>query len=822
MEKAFVLETLRGIVDRVTYHNEVNGWSVLKVSPFGDFGEQAVVTVHQSRVFAGATMEFKGSWTVHPRHGRQFRAEQAIELKPASASALEKYLGSGLIPGVGPKTAKRIVRYFGDQTLEVFEKDIERLMEVPGIASKKLTSIRSGWAEHSAIREVMMFLQSHGISTLFSVRIFKQYGENAIALIMDNPYRLAVDFYGIGFFTADKVALSIGFAENSSQRVQAGIRHVLSAAREQGHCYLTEEQIISQVGELLRFDAGAVIPDHLQTLAVEHQLRVRELPDEQGTRSCYYARSLFYDEEYVARRLAAAVACHDIDAARVERWLVRYGTKTGMQLSEEQATAVRGIIGQRCAILTGGPGCGKTTTTRALVALARAMQLRVLLAAPTGRAAQRMSEVVGLEARTIHRLLEYQGSGFKRDDANPLQGDLLIVDESSMLDINLTASLLRAVPLEMSLLFIGDGDQLPSVGAGNVLNDLIASGCLPCYRLTTIFRQAQESQIISFAHDINAGIVPRLSSPFKNPEIWRQADCFFMDSDEATQAQLAFISRVKQEFADITSREALFDDPFVAAAEPESLDGTEAFGFQVPEQFRHVELNQLVTADSAADELLAVAAKVHPWSSLYYGLTALEVVRRCYGEWVHKYLPGAEIQVLSPMIRGSLGTANLNRTLQQSVNPASAARAELTLGERIFRQGDRVIHRRNNYDLEVFNGDIGTIEAVNTSDLRLSVRFTTDNRLVEYSREQITELDLAYAITVHKSQGSEFDVVILPVLTQHFRMLFRNLVYTGLTRAKKLALFVGTRRALAMAVHNQDTTRRQTALQYLLKDAPNR
>lgn len=563
----------------------------------------------------------------------------------------------------------------------------------------------------------------------------------------------------------------------------------------------------------------------LHEMEQDDALRVRLLvthpsPDAgQEPERCYYSKTLYYDEDYVATRLRKLTGPLEHDPARIASWLERYNEQTGVLLSEEQAAAVRSIAGCQCAILTGGPGCGKTTTTKVLVALLQAMGRSVLLAAPTGRAAQRMGEVISMEAKTIHRLLEFQGTGFKRNEENPLQTDVLILDECSMLDISLTASLLRAVADETAILFIGDADQLPSVGAGNVLRDMIASTVIPTHTLKTIFRQARESRIITYAHQINQGTSPRIESPFKQPEIWQEADCFFIDSDEATKAQLSFIARTRQHLQTIEEREAAAaDDPLAVDIVDTAGPDNSYQGFEIPEQFQHVNLQALTTAEGPAGELAVVAKKVHPWSSLYYGMTAVDVVQRLYTEWIPKYCgPNCEIQVLSPMIRGSLGTAALNKTLQQAVNPGQAGRPEIMVGERVFRVSDRVIHRRNNYDLGVFNGDIGRITAVNNEAMTLHVCFLPDQREVEYQREQITELELAYAITIHKSQGSEFEVVILPVLTQHFRMLFRNLVYTGLTRARKLAVFVGTRKALAMAVHNQDTGLRQTALQELLR-----
>jgi len=833
-------DVLKGVVDRVTFHNPDNGWSILKVLPFDRPGSRETVVVHQTTVFAGATMEFEGEWTVHPKFGRQFKAVHAREQKPATASALEKYLGSGLIKGVGPKTAKKIVGYFKEQTLDVFESDIDRLAEVPGIAHKKLEMISTAWAEHRAIRDVMMFLQSHGISTLFSVRIYKEYGQKAIAWITQDPYRLASDFFGIGFFTADKVALSIGLGTDSPPRITAGIRHVLSAAREFGHCYLTFPQIKEQVKDLLELDLSQQLETLLAEMEAQRLLMRRDLLD--GNRqpvACYYARSLYFDEAYVAKRLSDPGPGRTFDQARIDRWVTLYCQRCQMQLSVEQTTAVKGVVQQQFSVLTGGPGCGKTTATRVMVRLLEAMGLKVMLAAPTGRAAQRMSEVIGKPAKTIHRLLGWKAGGFKRNESSPIKTDFLVVDECSMLDINLTASLLKAVPKLSQVVFIGDCDQLPSVGAGNVLKDIIASQAVPCFRLTQVFRQAQSSMIIKFAHQINRGRMPWIKSPFKYPSIWQDGtDCLFIDSDEATKEQIAFISRVKRLYMhDVdpqTSNSGSVQEGCAPADAPDNDHG-DLYEFRVaescspweteiaiPKKFAHVDLVRLAGTENRVEELMEVVGKVHPWSSLHYGLSALDAVKKLYLEWIPKYLgKDTEIQILSPMTRGSLGTLSLNREIQDIHNPMGPGKAQLTVGQRVFRTGDRVIHRKNNYDLGVFNGDIGIIDRINTMDISCTVRFLPDNRLVDYQQTDILELDLAYAITIHKSQGSEFEVVIIPLLTQHFKMLFRNLIYTGITRARKLAVFVGTRRALGMAVGNQDISRRQTALQALLSKEVN-
>jgi exodeoxyribonuclease V alpha subunit len=816
-----ITQTLRGIVDRVTYHNPDTGWSVLRVFPFNHPNQQETVIVHQMKVFAGATMEFQGAWTIHPGYGLQFKATKAVEKKPASTAALEKYLGSGLIKGMGPKTAKKIVSHFGEKALEIFEGEIQRLIEIPGIAQKKLEMISAAWDEHRAIRDVMMFLQSHGISTLFAVRIFKEYGDNAIDYVTEDPYRLANDIYGIGFFSADRVALSIGLAADSDERITAAIRHVLASSREFGHCYLTQSQIRTAVNELLQMDLGERLPELLQRMRQDGHLMVRERTSPEGEpEPCFYSKSLYYDELYVAKRISGMQQSFAVDGQRVGNWIHLYCKAKGISLSAEQAAAVQGIVGETFSILTGGPGCGKTTTTQVLVKLLEAMGVKVLLAAPTGRAAQRMTEVIGRESKTIHRLLEWQVGKFKKNEENPLEADFLIVDECSMLDISLTACLLKAVPLRSRVLFIGDADQLPSVGAGNVLRDLIASGAVPCFRLTKVFRQAQESLIIRYAHQINEGKLPYIDSPFKMPEVWKHgADCLFLDSDEATQEQIEFIAKVRKHHdlkaaapihaaaPDANPYEFRINEP-VVPYETELV---------IPKKFQHVDIEKLLTAESRVEELLALMKKVHPWSSLHYGLAASDVVRELYLKWIPKYLGNEiEIQIITPMTRGSLGTLNLNRMIQHSANPAQPGKSQLQVGERIFRVGDRVIHRRNNYDLGVFNGDIGVIKEIDNAELTCVVSFFPDGRSVEYRRDDIPELDLAYAITIHKSQGSEFGAVIIPVLTQHFKMLYRNLIYTGLTRARHLAVLVGMRKALAMAVRNQDTAQRQTFLDRLL------
>lgn len=833
------METFVGIIHRVTYHNVETGWTVLKVNPLQSLHELRTVTVHQANVFAGATMEFEGEWMQHPKFGEQFQSTKVTERKPATASALEKYLGSGMIRGVGPKIAKRIVKYFGADTLEVFENKIERLTEVPGIAATKLQQITASWVEHREIRNVMLFLQRYGISTLFAVKIFKQYGNDAIAIVQENPYQLSKDIYGIGFFSADKIALNIGLEKDSPKRIRAAISHVLAGSREQGHCYLELENIQLEVKKLLQQDFSDLINQEIVGMEAENELKTRV----QEELKCYYSKSLYYDELNTAEKVQQFLQQKiKIELHRVSNWLERYNKVQPFPLSQEQYQSVLGVVAQPFSILTGGPGCGKTTTTKALVQLLRAMKKRILLAAPTGRAAQRMSEVIGMEAQTIHRLLVWQpGSGqFQKNEAKPLECDVIIIDECSMLDISLAASLLKAIPIGAQVLFIGDADQLPSVGAGNVLKDLIDSRIIPTYKLVTVFRQAQESRIIQYAHQINKGEVPKIESPIHRVHAWEEGiDCLFVDSDEASKDQLKFIQKINKTMKQVVENKniafvkesdetyksvKLEDDFYIQETSEQEIEairrqGGRSYVFNIPDKYLNADLNALLKSPNEANALKQVLQHIHPWSSLHYGLTAAEMIVRLYTNTIpNKFSSKLETQILAPMKVGSMGTNNLNQLIQEQANPAQEGKASLEIGGRIFRVSDRVIQRRNNYDLEVFNGDIGTITVLNSLDLTLSVIYQsgTESRIVEYTKQDIIDLELAYAITIHKSQGSEFDIVIIPLVLQHFNMLYRNLIYTALTRAKKMAIFVGTRKALGIAVRNIDNRQRKTMLKELL------
>lgn len=831
---------LSGVVERVTYHNSENGWSVLRVSPFNGPHKLVTVLIHQVKVFAGSSMEFCGVWYHHPKHGEQFKAARAIEKKPASSAAMEKYLGSGLIKGVGPKTASKIVKYFQEKTLLVFEEKIDDLLNVPGIAEKKLSYIKDSWQEHKAIRDVMLFLQGYGISTLFAVKIFKAYGDNAINVVSQNPYQLAKDIYGIGFFSADKIALNMGFEKDGVPRTEAGIKHVLAASRDEGHCYLYEDQILKNTQELLQIENADRIRLLLKELLKRNEIKKRTIESDDGKiRDAFYANTLFFDESYTALKIQRMISQKFVvDQERVQNWVKKYCEKQEITLSSEQQAAVAGISQKPFSILTGGPGCGKTTATKVLVKLLLAMRKKVTLAAPTGRAAQRMSEVIGHEAKTIHRLLEWapDRNGFKRSEEDPLDVDFLIADECSMLDISLAAALLRAVPVTAQVLFIGDPDQLPSVGAGNVLHDLLRVPTIPSFRLTKVFRQAEESMIIRSAHQINKGEIPRIESPVYRPVLWQeQSGCLFVDAEEATKEQIKFLQKAKSVLSKTVSlgeEHLIQKEEKIIGVMRKSDDGikiddlcVQEFSapyevnapiFVIPDKFAHVDLEKLSRAENDLEEIKSIIKSVHPWSALHYGMTGLDVVLRLYTKTIPEYFgKNIEIQVLAPQVRGSLGTINLNRELQNAVNPEKEGKRQIKIGDRVFREGDRVIQTRNNYGLGVFNGDIGKIVKVDLDSFCCQIHFGRQ-KLIAYEKQDLTEILLAYAITIHKSQGSEFDAVIIPVATQHFRMLFRNMIYTGLTRAKKLCVFVGSRKALSMAVRQIDNRKRQTALTRLI------
>ncbi|RII19604.1 ATP-dependent RecD-like DNA helicase [Streptomyces sp. YIM 130001] len=729
------MAVVEGVLERITYANEENGYTVARVDTGRGAGDLLTVVGSLLGAQAGESLRMEGRWGSHPQYGKQFTVENYTTVLPATIQGIRRYLGSGLIKGIGPRIAERIVAHFGTDTLDVIEQEPGRLIEVEGLGPKRTKLIGAAWEEQKAIKEVMVFLQGVGVSTSIAVRIYKKYADASISVVRNQPYRLAADVWGIGFLTADRIAQAVGIPHDSPDRVKAGLQYALSQSSDQGHCFLPEEQLIGDAVKLLQVDTGLVI-DCLGELAGEEEGVVREqVPGPEGgspvtavylvpfhraelSMSGQLLRLLRSDEDRMP-------AFRDVDWDRALGWL---RGRTGAELAPEQEEAVKLALTRKVAVLTGGPGCGKSFTVRSIVELARAKGAQVILAAPTGRAAKRLAELTGAEASTVHRLLELKPGGDAAYDRDrPLDADLVVVDEASMLDLLLANKLVKAVPPGAHLLFVGDVDQLPSVGAGEVLRDLLAEGGpVPAVRLTRIFRQAQQSGVVTNAHRINSGSPP-LTQGLKD---------FFL---------------------------------FVE-------DDTEEAG--------------RLTVDVAARR---VPAK--------FGLD-----------------PRRDVQVLAPMHRGPAGAGTLNGLLQQAITPARPELPEKRFGGRTFRVGDKVTQIRNNYDKGangVFNGTVGVVTALDPDEQHLTVR-TDEDEEVGYDFDELDELAHAYAMTIHRSQGSEYPAVVIPVTTSAWMMLQRNLLYTAVTRAKKLVVLVGSRKALGQAVRTVSAGRRCTALDHRL------
>ena len=698
---------LRCVVERITYQNPENGYSVLKVKVKG-YNDLVTLVGNLLEVPVGGVLLCRGEWKVDKRYGSQFVAATWEETMPATVYGIEKYLGSGLVKGIGPRFARAIVQRFGTETIDIIETEIERLYEVPNIGRKRVAKIRESWEKQKDIKNVMLFLQGYGVSTAYAAKIYREYGKESIDKVRENPYRLADDIWGIGFKTADGIAAKMGYEKEDPRRCRSGILYTLGQLSDEGHVYAGEEQLVKTAGQLLEAGETAIRDTLAGMLQAEDLILDKD---------AIYLPPFYHAECGTSRRLrdlAESTGRSLFDGLFDPSSLT---AETGIEYDEVQLAAIRQAVTSKVMVLTGGPGTGKTTTTQGIIAALKKAGLRVLLAAPTGRAAKRMSEATGMEAKTIHRLLEYNPQdGYKRNDENPLEGDALIVDECSMIDILLMNNLLKAVPVGMRLVFVGDIDQLPSVGAGNVLRDIIDSQRIPVVRLVRIFRQAQKSRIVMNAHTINQGRFPDTSNG-------RDTDFFFMREDDPERAAETIVRLVK------------------------------------------------------------------------------ERLPRAYRESPDR------IQVLTPMQRGVVGAANLNLLLQQALNPSGPS---LNRGGYTYRQGDRVMQQRNNYDKDVFNGDLGYIREVDTEERTLKVDF--DGKWVEYDVTELDELTLAYATTIHKAQGSEYPIVVMPVLMTHFVMLQRNLIYTGITRAKKICVLLGAAKALAYAVRNVSVLKRNTRL----------
>ncbi|MFV0546214.1 MAG: ATP-dependent RecD-like DNA helicase [Bacteroides sp.] len=698
---------LRCVIEHITYQNAENGYSILKVNVKG-YKDLVTIVGHLLDVPVGSVLLCEGDWKVDKKYGSQFVVDSWEEVMPATIYGIEKYLGSGLVKGIGPKYARLIVAKFGLETIEVIENDIDRLHEVSGIGQKRVEKIRESWEKQKDIKNVMLFLQGYGVSTAYAAKIYRQYGKHSIDKVKENPYRLADDIWGIGFKTADGIAAKMGYEKNDLRRCRSGIFYTLSQLSNDGHVYADEEQLLTSAKELLEADESSVSEAMNQMIGANDLILDGE---------AIYLPPFYYAECGTANRLRALLDAKEKRNDRLSFDLEGVSKVTGMEYDEIQIAAIQQAVESKVMVLTGGPGTGKTTTTQGIIATLKTAGLSILLAAPTGRAAKRMSEATGMEAKTIHRLLEFNPmDGYKRNDENPLEGDVLIVDECSMIDLILMNNLMKAIPTDMRLILVGDIDQLPSVGAGNVLRDIIDSQQIPVVRLTRIFRQAQSSRIVMSAHAINNGRFPDTSNG-------KETDFFFIKMEDQVQVAENIVRLVKE---------------------------------RLPQAY---------------------------------------------------YLPSSKIQVLTPMQRGHVGASSLNLALQEALNPIKTG---LNRGGYSFRKGDRVMQVRNNYEKEVFNGDLGYVEEVDLEERTLMARF--DDKLVEYEVSELDELVLAYATTIHKSQGSEYPIVVMPVLMSHYVMLQRNLIYTGITRAKKICVLIGSSKALGFAIRNLSVLKRNTKL----------
>ncbi|HEY9839857.1 MAG TPA: ATP-dependent RecD-like DNA helicase [Candidatus Obscuribacterales bacterium] len=720
-------ELLEGIVDRVTFQSEETGYTVLQLQT-AKSQDLTTVVGELPPMYAGESVRVRGLWLNHPKYGYQFKVQACEKLLPATVTGLQKYLASGLIRGVGPITAKRMVKAFGTEIIDIIENEPDRLLEVPLIGPRKRDLIVKSWDEHKEIQNIMVFLQDHGVSTAYAVKIYKRYGNASIEVVRQNPWQLAADVWGIGFKTADRLARNLAITLDHPARLEAGLTHALNKATEEGHVYLLRAELFSRAATLLEEDTdlepgalAALLPEALERMAIRGLVILETDPDNPDV----FHRPLWEAENGAARRLKELlVVPKAADVSGLAAWLAEYESAQGVEFSPEQRSSVEMAATSKVFILTGGPGTGKTTVSRAILDWFESQKLRLLLASPTGRAAKRLAEVSGRESSTIHRLLEFDPNKmqFKRNEYAPLETDVLLLDEVSMIDTVLFSQLLKAVPLRARLIFVGDSDQLPSVGPGSVLKDLLRSEAVPAVELKTIFRQAEVSRIVRNAHLVNSGQMPALLPPSGST---RHEDAFF-----------------------------------VPAESPEEL----------------------------VAQILDLVTRRLPAAG---------------------YPPG-DIQVLCPMNRGQAGSHNLNVQLQALLNPQEIGKAELLRGSRTYRVGDRVIQLRNNYDRDVYNGDMGEIRRIDHEDQQLVIAYP--EQVVAYDFSEQDELALAYALSIHKSQGSEFPVVVMPISMQHYMMLQRNLLYTGMTRARKLLVLVGQKKAVAMAVKNEKLKGRNTRL----------
>jgi exodeoxyribonuclease V alpha subunit len=716
-----MLTELKGQIERITYYNEENGYTIAKMRVPGR-SDLVTVVGNLPGMSPGEVLNLKGQWQTHPRYGEQFKILSYESIIPATVAGIERYLSSGLVKGIGPVMAQRLVAKFGEDTLNVIEHDTERLREVEGIGDKRVEMIKAAWEEQKEIREVMIFLQGYGVSPAYATKIFKQYGRDAVTVVRDNPYRLAEEVFGIGFIIADKIAEKVGISKDSPLRAKAGILYVLQQLADEGHTFYPFTPFLATCQKILDIEE-TILLDAFQAATSERKIIVEKIedPPEWNERAVYLA-PLYVAETGLARHLQAlCVSPRQLQLMDREGALKLAQQDLKISLSGQQLHAVTESLDTKVMVITGGPGTGKTTIIRAITHVYTKSGQKVVLAAPTGRAAKRMFEATGREAKTIHRLLEYspKEARFKRDEQEPLEANLVVIDEASMVDTALMYHLLKAVPKHATLILVGDVDQLPSVGPGKVFRDIIDSGIVPTIRFNEIFRQARESMIVVNAHRVNSGQMPTTGTEQETP-----TDFYFIEVEEPEKALQRIITLCKE---------------------------------KIPARFGFDSLN--------------------------------------------------DIQVLTPMHKGTVGASNLNAELQRELNPSTD---EIARAGKTFKRGDKVMQIRNNYDKDVYNGDIGRIVAIDREEQEVSVNF--DGRLVAYDFPELDELVLAYATSIHKAQGSEYPVVVMPILVQHFILLQRNLLYTGITRGKKLVIIVGTKKALSIAIRNNKPQNRYTRL----------
>jgi exodeoxyribonuclease V alpha subunit len=724
-----MLAELQGQIERITYTNEENGFTIARLKVYG---QRDLVTVVGNLMAPtpGEIIKMKGEWADHAKYGEQFKIVQYKTAVPASVYGITKYLGSGLIKGIGPVMAKRIVKQFGKETLDVIENDIEKLAEIDGIGKKRIGMIKNAWQDQKEIREVMLFLQTHNVSSGYATKIFKHYGNRSIQVVKENPYRLATDIFGIGFVTADHIAEKLGFSKDSELRAEAGILYVLHQLADEGHVYYPYEALVKKCQEILAVDREVIVKA-FGTIAVDKRIVIEDLNEHieefAENKKAVYLAKFHVSETGIATRLKRLVkapgAIREIDPDKAIEWVQK---QLAITLAGRQVEAVKCAVANKVMVITGGPGTGKTTIINAILKIFSTLKVNIMLSAPTGRAAKRMTEATGHKAKTIHRMLEYsiQKGGFQKNVDYPLDCDLLIVDEASMIDTILMHHLLKGIPPTATFILVGDVDQLPSVGAGNVLGDIIASGAIPVVELNEIFRQAKESLIIVNAHKINSGLLP---SPKQSDN--KLDDFYFIEQEDPEEVVRIILELAKE---------------------------------RIPERF---------------------------------GFDAVD-----------------DIQVLTPMHKGIVGAGNLNVELQSTLNPGQGG---VMRGNRNYRLNDKVMQIKNNYDKEVFNGDIGRITRIDQEARKVTISFDGRDRAYDYT--DLDEIILAYAVSVHKSQGSDYHAVIIPIVTQHYILLQRNLIYTAITRGRKLVVMVGTRKALAIGVKNDKTKRRYTYLRYRLE-----